>query len=528
MSSTPFEKPIARGVFLAGVLLMAASLPLSKVGMSIGQFLMAIGWFLEGRIIARFRDVFRNRIVLALISLYLLHVIGVAWSQEFDWALKDLRIKLPLFILPILFASGPRLKTKEIYWILGIFMAAVLAGSLISTGRSVFSHISDARDLSPYISHIRFSLEVCLAIAFSIIFAMAARKPGQRVAFILLGLWLFLFLFILRAFTGFLIFASVSYLALGHAIVHSRNPVHKRRWALVLAVFVIAGGTGYSILNRQVISKDRVDFRSLPTQTAQGNPYTHDTLNRQTINGHYVWLYMSEPELKSAWEERSELSYDHVDEGGWVLRYILGRYMTSRGLTKDAAGLASLTDEEIRLVESGHAYAGEGIPGQIMERVNDIFRSLDHYRQTGDASGNSMTQRLELWKNGWSLFQKNWLFGVGTGDVRTAFAGELYANKSSMEGSPLRAHNQMLTFAITFGIAGLLLVLFSLFWPILRLKKVNSPMYVLFFLIAFISLFTEDTFETQAGVTFFAFFNALLLFYDADPLEISERKETEH
>jgi hypothetical protein len=35
---------------------------------------------------------------------------------------------------------------------------------------------------------------------------------------------------------------------------------------------------------------------------------------------------------------------------------------------------------------------------------------------------------------------------------------------------------------------------------------------VVFFIIIFMSMLTEDTLETQAGATFFAFFNALLLF----------------
>ena len=46
----------------------------------------------------------------------------------------------------------------------------------------------------------------------------------------------------------------------------------------------------------------------------------------------------------------------------------------------------------------------------------------------------------------------------------------------------------------------------------------NSPMYILFILIFVISMFTEDTLETQTGATFFAFFNTLLLLYNVDPM----------
>jgi hypothetical protein len=43
-------------------------------------------------------------------------------------------------------------------------------------------------------------------------------------------------------------------------------------------------------------------------------------------------------------------------------------------------------------------------------------------------------------------------------------------------------------------------------------KKTVDYLYITFFLIAVVSFLTEDTLETQAGVTFFAFFNSFFLF----------------
>ena len=78
----------------------------------------------------------------------------------------------------------------------------------------------------------------------------------------------------------------------------------------------------------------------------------------------------------------------------------------------------------------------------------------------------------------------------------------------------LGAHNQYLTFAVTFGIAGFVWFLFSLFYPLRQLvqAKMFDYFYITFFVIALLSMLSEDTLETQAGVSFFAFFNCLLLF----------------
>jgi hypothetical protein len=51
-----------------------------------------------------------------------------------------------------------------------------------------------------------------------------------------------------------------------------------------------------------------------------------------------------------------------------------------------------------------------------------------------------------------------------------------------------------------------------LLYPLYTRLRKPDYFYVVFWCIAVISMLTEDTLETQAGATFFAFFNALFLF----------------
>ena len=72
-------------------------------------------------------------------------------------------------------------------------------------------------------------------------------------------------------------------------------------------------------------------------------------------------------------------------------------------------------------------------------------------------------------------------------------------------------HNEFITLWLSAGILVLLYFIFTLIAPFIF--KNNIPLiYIFFFIIAIASMFTEDTIDTHAGVTFFAFFNAILLF----------------
>jgi O-antigen ligase len=106
------------------------------------------------------------------------------------------------------------------------------------------------------------------------------------------------------------------------------------------------------------------------------------------------------------------------------------------------------------------------------------------------------------------LAKEHFYTGVGTGDVKWSF-------KEAYEAYPIyiapeyrhRAHNQYITFLVTFGILGLLY--FLLFLAKMLLYWRNYPLALFFVVVAMISFFSEDTLETQAGVTFFSFFVGL-------------------
>lgn len=510
----PDRKRIHHWIFLLGILLVIAGIPFSRFLMSSGQLLLSINWILEGEYGRKLRLLRKNRAVLIFLLIYGIHVAGLAYTTDIDYALKDLRIKLPFLALPIIFATSGGISTRQFRLFLMAYVASVLFGSL----RSIWElqqGVVDVREISVFISHIRFSLNVCLAIlilGYSLYKRWYVHKGVIGLQWLAL-MWLSAFLFILQAFTGIAIMLVTIILLLG--IYAFRQRLNSAKYAMLgLAVLIPLFAAIYIwVITKPLLEKDDVDFSKLEKFSDGGEFYHHDTLNRQTINGHYIWIYLAEDELEESWEARSEIPFDSVDARGHNIRDFLIRYLTSKGLRKDAEGVAALSDEEIDKIESGATNVHCAGGNVVKRRICQILWEYDNYRWTGDPSGHSVLMRYEYWKAGVGIIRAAPLTGVGTGDIDQAFQDYYQKVDSELDKEwRLRTHNQYLTIFATFGVFGFLLFMLALFYPAIRLKSETPLLFIAFILIAFLSMITEDTIESQAGATFVAFFYCYLLF----------------
>ena len=148
----------------------------------------------------------------------------------------------------------------------------------------------------------------------------------------------------------------------------------------------------------------------------------------------------------------------------------------------------------------------------LKSRIYSLLWELSDYRAYGNVSGYTLPQRFELWGNALHLIEKHPVWGVGTGDAKEAFAYQLRVSDSSLKDSNKLSHNQFLLFFISFGGLGLLLILISVFYPFLASRRFKNDLFFIFFVIIICAMMTDDTFERQDGLTFFAFFNAYFLF----------------
>lgn len=517
-------------IFLV-LIVMIIGVPSSRILMSISQISFGVLWLAHGKWKQKWNQFIGNKAVLVLVSLFLIHIVGVFYSTDIEYAMKDLRTKIPILIIPFMFSSFPKITHSQFEKLLYFFVGSVMFVSFYVT----ISHFVTQEEIRhiisrDFISHIRFSLSVNLAIFYLIFLRVNnSYRNGLDIFSFVIFFWLLFFLFFLEAFTGIIVFIVLVFSILTYLIFMSQN-IWKRIVYFGVIVFGVTGITLYMVQFVQKNTKlEELIPNELETTTAYGGTYRHD-IKGETENGKYIYIYLCEIEMREAWKKRSILPYDDLDYKDQELRYTLFRYLTSKDLRKDREGIEALTVKDVKNIENGianyHYTHGIGVEARLMS----ILLEYNNYRRTGDPSGHSVMQRVEYWRTAYRIIEENFWFGVGTGDMNIAFQQEYNSMNSKLSFDwRLRTHNQYLSIWVGLGIIGFLWFLFVLFYPPIHLHAFKNIYYFIFFIAFVISMLTEDTIETQAGVTFYVFFNSLFLFLYNGPDNITQRiKSSKH
>ncbi len=498
-----------------GALALAAiALPWSEFLLSIAQFLLVGNWLLQGLahhdLGGRFKRAFTSPASFLFLSFFGLHVAGLLWTEDMAWGLDLCRILLPVLAFTPVLASVPPLAGKELRAVLLLGAWSTLASTLVCMAlRYHLLGQGDYRELSIFISHIRLALMLCFSAA---VFVVYAAGRWQCIAHGLAIAWILFFLDRLSSLSGLFILGLLFIYAVWR---WSRSLRPARRWSVrMLLLLLPLSAMGYvRWCAQQYEHMEPVDLAHLDTHSAGGEPYYHDLKDPQRENGHYVWINVADHELERAWDRRSTIEYRGADHKGQPLRFTLVHYLTSLGVRKDSAGMANLSDADIRRVEVGITSVTSGRRDPIRARIEQVMYELDRYRVSGDANGHSVTMRLEFLRVGAHIARANWIMGVGTGDTRPAFAEQYDRMGSSLQPKwRLRAHNEYLTLWISFGVIGLVWSLLSWSAPALVRGAMRRPLFVCWAIIFMISCLGEDTIETQMGATFFALYYTLFVF----------------
>ena len=487
--------------------------------MSISQFILMINWIWETNFRKKNQILKNRKSILIVISVFLFHFLGLIYTDDFNYAINDIRIKLPLLILPLVIGTSDDLNFKEIKIILLFFISSVTINSFISTA-ALFGlinvEIHDIRDISLFISHIRFALLINMSI-FSLWYFLFSGNVKlskfEKFLYSIISIWLFVFLFFLQSLTGIAIVFIVGTIFFCVWIAHRKYIISKILFSLIVIflsiyIYVYLENCIQSFYNIKTFDIEKIDKK-----TVNGNLYNHNFESEQIENGYFVDIYLCDKELRKEWNKKSDFKFDGRDKRKQEIKYTLIRYLTSLGLRKDSIGVSKLNKEDIKLIEDGYANYIFKRKFTIYPRIYQVIWEIDFYVKGGNPSGHSITQRLEYLKTGLEIIKNNFWIGVGTGDVQQAFNVQYEKMDSPLQKQyRRRAHNQFVSFFIAFGLIGFLWIMFAIIYPIISEKKYNNYFFVIFILIALVSFLNEDTLETQAGVTFFTFFYTLFMF----------------
>jgi hypothetical protein len=501
------KKSLHDRIHLFALSTFAIGLASSKVILSLSSLLLLANLFIERDFKLYWRN-WRNAgfILVALITYWSLHIIALIWTRNFDYAFNDLKIKVTLLIIPLIILAKPIEKAKNIHIILGLFICSLLITS--SWNMLCYTHVIgnhsylDIRELSLFGSHIRYGILIAIGVGVCL-FYLTVWDSKLKLFLLPIIIWLSYYTYYSQIISGLLAFMTVLFsFILYHIFIRSKLGGWTSIVVLGLAIVI----TLIYFNATQIEHKTTYSMHNLRSYTLQGNKYTHD-LNPNTFeNGRPTMIYVCEKELKTAWEKQSKLTYDGLDKKEQPLKYTLIRYMASKNLKKDSVDFQKLTPSDIQSIENGIANVEETKTG-FLARFEGIKYSLTGNK---DPNGNSLLQRIAYWKTGFKIICKNWLFGVGTGDVQDAFDQQYNADNSTLiKKYRLRAHNSYLTSWISFGIMGLASFISLLFMYLIKALKNTSYLPLMFILVMILTFCIEDTLETQMGVSIFAFFYGL-------------------
>ncbi len=514
------QKYITReNIHIFGIILLLAGMPLSRSFMTIGQLILFANWLFDKEILYKFKKAITNKFVLSFLGIIIIHFVGLIYTDNFEYAAKDLRVKLPLFSLPLIFATTKPLSVQQWRMVFKVFGVAILTASFISTYLLISKGMAgyhSVRGISFAVSHIRFALMISLVIFVFIYMLVFPEKNDKYFRYwgIPSVLWLIVFMAMLRSLTGFVVL-GVGMFALSIYYTHLIN--HQVFRFIVYSIII---GLSLIVISFVVHSWARYNYRivpkadELPEVTKNGNKYQH-YLNRTLYeNAHFVYAYISEKELRKEWNKRSNFKYGKKDKIGHRIKHTLIRYLASKGYTKDSVGVWKLTDSDIQAIENGVANYLYAEKINLYSNLYRIFWELERFEEGKNPSGHSIIQRFYYLEAGWAIFTANPIIGVGTGDVNDAF--DHYYEKTDsplIHKRRLRAHNQFLTIMLTFGLIGFIIFMWAIMYPVFYEafhKNLNLPMLI-FLGIVIISMINEDTIETQAGALFFTFFYVFFL-----------------
>lgn len=504
-------------IFTIALFGVCVGLPFNKVVLSVSGMLLAANWIVEGGFKQKFHNFKEQKVGFLLVFIFLFSAVTLFYSENSVYGLADLRIKLPILLFPIVILSSPVLAKRIYLYLLLCFVFTVCLVTVINFAVYEWNNdpLLDVRDMSLFGSHIRLSLLVSFALFASLyliwdkVFLNKNFEKSNKIVKFTLAIIVLWFLFYTQKAEVLTGYFTVFFCALIAFFWFFANPWKGKMRIVLFSIFSCFMISLFFIFwNALPIPKETIDNAKLPINTIDGDFYTHDTTSTIMENGYYIHYFVCRAELESSWRmaKGSELTNQQRD-----LFPVIIRYLTSKGLKKDAQGFSQLTNHDLDNIEAGipsAIYAQGGIRASL-SRIN---MELQKHFERADPNGSTIQQRIEYWKAGASIIAKNPIFGVGVGDVQDAFNQEyLNSNSALLNENRLHTHQQYMTFWIT---GGVLLVLVFVIHIVLTFYLAVLRKSFLLFIFAFIcafSYFFEDTLETQVGATMVAFFTSILL-----------------
>ena len=515
--------------------LLAGSAVTSNFMMNLAWTLLFANWVVEWDMRRKFSNFGNNCMLHYAAALFLITAIGLVWSDSITDGLDCLRQALPLIVIPLVVLTSQPMNRRQCDFVAVGYIGTVFVVTVIGIWRWMSIPDLPYRRIVPYISHIRFSLNLCLSICIIAAYILSfirqglgyakttaggtpayrkrtARGVAWRVVCVamLLALvsWFVFYLFLLQSYTGLVILFATGVALLFFGIFK----IQDLKTRIISLVVAISGVCGLSLVCLHYVDEyysPRLSQVDGSLYTANGNRYTFSN-DGLTECGRKVNDFVCEKEIRSGWAAVSGYPIDSLTPVGYSVYPTLLRYLNAMGLPKDSVGVSCLSPKDISLIEQGVANPVYAESASVRRMVYVMLFEYESYRCFHTVKGFTMLQRIELWKAAWSVARRNWVHGVGTGDVEKELDIRLQVDNSPMAGTHMYPHNQYLTHMVSYGMIAFGVLFAIAVRAFVRLRLWRKPLWMACAIIVFLSWLTEDTLNTSAGAVFAALSLSLL------------------
>jgi len=212
---------------------------------SIGMGLIVLQALLHPEPLICLRAFLRNKSFLFPTLVFFIFLISGLWSDNLDYFIEKMQVKLPFLLLPYAFFTAPQMTKRKIYSFLAFFLVLISLLSMYSLFnfalhyRELTARYLEAKTLEVPFNHIRFSLMLSFSTLVSFYFYREKLRlfvKWEPRFYLGISLFLFVFLHILSVRSGILSF----YLgAAWMLILFIKQSRHRKKASLLL--FLLLG-----------------------------------------------------------------------------------------------------------------------------------------------------------------------------------------------------------------------------------------------------------------------------------------------
>jgi hypothetical protein len=267
--------------------------------MSLGMMLGGLNVLIVADFKNNYLELKKNQFFILILIFYLLHILGMLWTDDLSHGIDDLRVKASLIAVSIIICSRPTPTASMIRNLFLIFVLTLIVTSVFNV--IIFNffrieyEINDIRGLSRFGSHIRYG--ILMAIAIPILFELYSNFLKCKYLFLIVGLW-----FLFYSFYSQVLSAIISLLIVVFGTLLWKLYLAKKHSLAIGIISIFIGLITCTIL-----------YLMTPIQY------------KEIYQPNYI-------SLKETWNKRSQIPYDSLDLRKQKLSNTLERYLHSKKL----------------------------------------------------------------------------------------------------------------------------------------------------------------------------------------------------